>query len=65
MVLKNFRVVYSGNSKSGYIVEKVYSRGRPTTMAWGFKTYEAACNDATRLQKDLNSLRRSKLKIAV
>jgi hypothetical protein len=59
MLLKNFQVIYSGNSRGGYLVQKTYRFDRPMTVRQ-YRNYEAACADAEARQKELNKLRRTK-----
>jgi hypothetical protein len=63
MLLKNFQVIYSGNTRSGYLVQKTFRFDRPMTVGQ-YRTYEAACTAAEVRQKELNKFRRSKAKAA-
>ena len=63
MLLKNFQVIYSGNSRGGYLVQKTYRFDRPMTVGQ-YRTYEAACAGAEARQTELNKFRRSKTKAA-
>jgi len=59
MLLKNFQVIYSGNTRGGYLVQKTYRFDRPLLIRQ-YRTYEAACTDAEARQKELNKFRRTK-----
>ena len=45
MLLNDFRVIYSGNSHAGYLVQKVYNNDI-VELVKQYKTYDAAVTDA-------------------